>query len=240
LKIEVFINMEPSEKEKQEFRKFKQLLLAYDEAGEWYASVEYDRHQGDEIIEWDNMDTYLRHGKENIKMPSFVESYFYKNVEEIVETDFIYDSSPETETGIGGIYFTIDTRGNTLTFVVEHGMTIPERTKYETTIQDVLKEFVHEPEEHRSELMDKYVDEVIEDIDFDGSDGYSNFHITYGDSLVWDLVHGTFDKFDLSGWDEEYGATGKIIIDYPKNKITVVMDTYTASEMSVTYKKYKF
>ena len=78
------------------------------------------------------------------------------------------------------------------------------------------------------------------EIIFDGSDGYSNFHITYGDTLVWDLVHGTFDKFDLSGWDEEYGATGKIIIDYPKNKITVVMDTYTASEMSVTYKKYKF
>lgn len=233
--------MEPSDKEKQEFKKLSLLLLAYDEPGEWSISVSYNLHEDDDSkIEWDYMDTDLRHGRESIKMPSFVESYFFKNVEEMLETEFIYDSLPETATEVGEIYFTIDNRDNTLTFVVEHKMTVPERDKYQTSIQDVLKQFVHDPEEHRSELMDKYVDKVIEVIDFEGADGYSNFNIRHGDRLVWDLIHGTFDKFDLSGWDEDYGGKGKIIIDYPKNKITVVMDSYTESEMSVTYKKYKF
>lgn len=240
MKIEVFINMEPSEKEKQEFRKFKQLLLAYDEPGEWDTSVAYDIHQGDDIIEWDNMDTYLRHGRESIKMPSFVESYFYKNVEEMVETDFIYDTLPETATDRGDIYFTLNTKNDTLEFKVEHGITISERNKYETTVEDVLKQYVYEPEEHRSELMDKYVDQIIDNVNFDGSQGYGDFDVKMGDRLVWDLVHGTFDKFNLNGWDEEYGAKGVVTIDYPKNKITVVIDSYSPSEMSVTYKKYKF
>jgi len=240
LKIEVFINMEPSDKEKQEFRKLKQLLLAYDEAGDWSTTVEYDIQQGDDIIEWDNMDTQLRHGRESIKMPSFVESYFYKNVEEIVKTDFIYDTLPETATDRGDIYFTLNTKDDTLKFIVEHFITISERNKYETTVEDVLKQYVYEPEEHRSELMDKYVDQIIDNVNFDGSQGYGDFDIKMGDRLVWDLVHGTFDKFNLNGWDEEYGAKGVVTIDYSKNKITVVIDSYIPSEMSVTYKTYKF
>jgi hypothetical protein len=240
LKIEVFINMEPSDKEKQEFKKFKLLLLAYDEAGEWRATVPYDIHQGEDIIEWDNMDTYLYHFKESIKMPSFVESYFYKNVEEMVETDFIYDTLPETATDRGDIYFTLNTKDDTLEFSVEHGITISERNKYETTVEVVLKQYVYEPEEHRSELMDKYVDQIIDNVNFDGSQGYGDFDIKMGDRLVWDLVHGTFDKFNLNGWDEEYGGKGVVTIDYPKNKITVVIDSYSPSEMSVTYKTYKF
>lgn len=240
MKIEVFINMEPSDKEKQEFRKLKQLLLAYDEAGDWSTTVEYDIQQGDDIIEWDNMDTQLRHGRESIKMPSFVESYFYKNVEEIVKTDFIYDTLPETATDRGDIYFTLNTKDDTLKFIVEHFITISERNKYETTVEDVLKQYVYEPEEHRSELMDKYVDQIIDNVNFDGSQGYGDFDIKMGDRLVWDLVHGTFDKFNLNGWDEEYGAKGVVTIDYSKNKITVVIDSYIPSEMSVTYKTYKF
>ena len=232
--------MEPSDKEKQEFRKLKQLLLAYDEAGDWSTTVEYDIQQGDDIIEWDNMDTQLRHGRESIKMPSFVESYFYKNVEEIVKTDFIYDTLPETATDRGDIYFTLNTKNNTLKFSVEHFITISERNKYETTVEDVLKQYVYEPEEHRSELMDKYVDQIIDNVNFDGSQGYGDFDIKMGDRLVWDLVHGTFDKFNLNGWDEEYGAKGVVTIDYSKNKITVVIDSYIPSEMSVTYKTYKF
>lgn len=232
--------MEPSDKEKQEFRKLKQLLLAYDEAGDWSTTVEYDIQQGDDIIEWDNMDTQLRHGRESIKMPSFVESYFYKNVEEIVKTDFIYDTLPETATDRGDIYFTLNTKDDTLKFIVEHFITISERNKYETTVEDVLKQYVYEPEEHRSELMDKYVDQIIDNVNFDGSQGYGDFDIKMGDRLVWDLVHGTFDKFNLNGWDEEYGAKGVVTIDYSKNKITVVIDSYIPSEMSVTYKTYKF
>ena len=57
--------MELTDKEKQEFRKFRMLLLAYDEPGEWKATIPYDyNYSYENPIEWENADTYLFHKKE--------------------------------------------------------------------------------------------------------------------------------------------------------------------------------
>jgi hypothetical protein len=234
--------MELTDKEKQEFRKFKMLLLAYDDPGEWYASIPYDYYYDSENpIEWDNADTYFYHKKEKIEIPPFVESYFYRNVKGIESENVISNTVPENSKERGEIIFTIDTQTNELKFDINHFTLKEDMNVYETTIRSILENYVYKPEEYRSEIMGLSNKNNIDEVNFDGAQGYGDYSQLYYDSrLVNNLVDGVLDKFDVKDWDEEYGGNGSVKIDYGKDKITLNITEYLEYEVIVNYKKYKF
>ena len=233
--------MELTDKEKQEFRKFKMLLLAYDDPGEWYASIPYDYYYDSENpIEWDNADTYFYHKKEKIEIPPFVESYFYRNVKGIESENVISNTVPENSKERGEIIFTIDTQTNELKFDINHFTLKEDMNVYETTIRSILENYVYKPEEYRSEIMGLSNKNNIDEVNFDGAQGYGDYSQLYYDSrLVNNLVDGVLDKFDVKDWDEEYGGNGSVKIDYGKDKITLNITEYLEYEVIVNYKKYK-
>jgi hypothetical protein len=233
--------MELTDKEKQEFRKFRMLLLAYDEPGEWYASIPYDYYYDSENpIEWDNADTYFYHKKEKIEIPPFVESYFYRIVKVIESENVISNTVPENSKERGEIIFTIDTQTNELKFDINHFTLKEDMNVYETTIQNILENYVYKPEEYRSEIMGLSNKNNIDEVNFDGAQGYGDYSQLYYDSrLVNNLVDGVLDKFDVKDWDEEYGGNGSVKIDYGKDKITLNITEYLEDEVIVNYKKYK-
>jgi hypothetical protein len=233
--------MELTDKEKQEFRKFKMLLLAYDDPGEWYASIPYDYYYDSENpIEWDNADTYLFHKKEKIEIPPFVESYFYRNVKGIESENVISNTVPENSKERGEIIFTIDTQTNELKFDINHFTLKEDMNVYETTIQSILENYVYKPEQYRSEIMGLSNKKNIDEVNFDGAQGYGDYDQLYESSrLVNNLVDGVLDKFDVKDWDEEDGGNGSVKIDYGKDKITLNITEYLEDEVIVNYKKYK-
>ena len=233
--------MELTDKEKQEFRKFRMLLLAYDEPGEWKTTIPYDyNYSYENPIEWENADTYLFHKKEKIEIPPFVESYFYRNVKGIESENVISNTVPDNSKDRGEIIFTIDTQTNELKFDINH-YTLKEDVKvYETTIQDILKNYVYEPEQYRSEIMGLSNKNNIVEVNFEGARGYGDYSQLYYDlRLVNNLVDGVLDKFDVKAWDEEDGGNGSVKINYGKDKITLNITLYFEDEVIVNYKKYK-
>jgi hypothetical protein len=160
----------------------------------------------------------------------------------ILESENVISNTiPDNSKDKGEIIFTIDTQTNELKFDINHFTLKEDMNVYETTIQSILENYVYKPEEYRSEIMGLSNKNNIDEVNFDGAQGYGDYSQLYYDSrLVNNLVDGVLDKFDVKDWDEEDGGNGSVKIDYGKDKITLNITEYLEYEVIVNYKKYKF